>query len=137
MRIQPLAGLLSFETMLKQLLVTLLVATVFVLIARMKRGRDQANAAGTENGEDPEPGMSTISIAGYALAGVMIVTAGTLTWMGWKERNEIIEVVVVDSGTNDRTVYQVRRKALADREFETVDGRFISLGASDRMERVE
>jgi len=31
----------------------------------------------------------------------------------------------------------VRRKALGEREFRTVDGRRVSLGASDRMERIE
>lgn len=123
--------------MVKQLLVTLLVAVVVIVVARMKRGRAQRRDA-------PEPGeaggdrsMSATALVGYALAAVMIVTAATLTWMGWQERNEIVEVVVVDTRTGDRTTYQVRRKALGEREFRTVDGRVVSLGSADRMERIE
>ncbi|MDT8439173.1 MAG: hypothetical protein RQ729_09215 [Wenzhouxiangellaceae bacterium] len=125
--------------MAKQLLITLLVAAIVVLIARMKRGRAAVDAAGGphSDGDDGDGGLSTVALAGYVLAGLMIITAGTLGYLGWRENNEIIEVVVIDSGTSDRTVYQVRRKALGNREFETVDGRFVSLGASDRMERVD
>jgi hypothetical protein len=57
--------------------------------------------------------------------------------MGWQQRNEVVEVVVVDTRTGDRTTYQVRRKALGDREFRTVDGRLVSLGSADRMELVD
>ncbi|MDT8450300.1 MAG: hypothetical protein RQ847_09000 [Wenzhouxiangellaceae bacterium] len=121
--------------MVKQLLVTVAVALVVVMIARMKRGKESAGRSDSGSADDRP--VSTTALAGYALAAVMIVTAGTLTWMGWKERNEIIEVVVIDARTGERTVYSVRRKALGERQFRTVDGRIVSLGSADRMERVE
>jgi hypothetical protein len=122
--------------MVKQLLVTLLVAVIVVLIARMKRGRDRRQRSGEYAGENDRP-ISSTALVGYALAAVMVITAGTLTWMGWQERNEVIDVVVVDTRSGDRTTYQVRRKALGDREFRTVDGRLVSLGSADRMELIE
>lgn len=123
--------------MAKQLLITLLVAAIVVFIARIKRAGGIGSAA---RGDDTSAGsrsLSTTALVGYALAAVMIVTAGTLTWIGYRERNEIIEVVVVDARSGERVVYNVRRKALGEREFRTVDGRRISLGASDRMELIE
>lgn len=121
--------------MVKQLLVTIAVALVVIMIARMKRGREGAGRS--ESGSSGNQPISATALAGYALAAVMIITAGTLTWMGWQQRNEIIEIVVIDARTGDRTVYSVRRKALGEREFRTIDGRYISLGSADRMERVE
>lgn len=120
--------------MVKQLLITLLVAAIVVVIARMKRNRSTRPASEAGRGRRSP---STTEWFGYSLAAVMIVTAATITWLGYKERNEIIDVVVIDARTGDRTVYEVRRKALGEREFRTVDGRVVSLGASDRMERIE
>lgn len=122
--------------MAKQLLITLLVAAIVVFVARMKRARSVSSA---ESAEAPAPRQSpsTTALVGYALAAVMIITAGVLTWMGYQERNEILEVVVVDTRNGDRVVYNVRRKALGEREFRTIDGRLISLGSSDRMELIE
>ncbi len=122
--------------MAKQLLVTLLVAAVVVFIARMKRTRQVSQAESAADSKQPHS-TSTTALVGYALAAVMIVTAGALTWLGYQERNEILEVVVVDTRSGERVVYSVRRKALGEREFRTIDGRLISLGSADRMELIE
>lgn len=123
--------------MAKQLLVTLLVAAIVVFIARFKRAGSVSAAARRSANDEGAHSLSTTALVGYVLAAVMIVTAGTLTWMGYRERNEVVEVVVVDTRSGERVVYNVRRKALGEREFLTVDGRRISLGASDRMELIE
>lgn len=124
--------------MLKQLIVTLVVAAVVVVLARMKRGRAQARASGARpeaasNASSPSATM----LVGYSLAAIMILATAGVTWMRYQEANEIVRVEVVDTRSGDRTVYQVRRKELGEREFRTIDGRVVSLGASDRMERVE
>jgi hypothetical protein len=122
--------------MAKQLLITLLVAAIVLFVARMKRIRSVSRDASSD-GSDVQRPPSTTALVGYVLAAVMIVTAGTLTWMGYQERNEILEVVVVDTRNGERVVYSVRRKALGEREFRTIDGRLISLGSADRMELIE
>ena len=124
--------------MLKQLIVTIVVAVIVVVLARMKRGRVQADAGGAgPSGQSASSSPSTAVIAGYGLAAVMILATAGITWVRYQEANEIVRVEVVDTRTGDRTVYQVRRKQLGEREFTTVDGRIVSLGASDRMERIE
>lgn len=76
-------------------------------------------------------------IVGYSLAAIMILATAGVSWMRYQEANSIVRVEVVDARSGERTVYQVRRKNLGEREFRTVDGRVVSLGASDRMERIE
>ncbi|MBS3745278.1 MAG: hypothetical protein KGY48_13065 [Wenzhouxiangellaceae bacterium] len=122
--------------MLKQLLITLLVATIVIVLARMKRGRAAARAAGDAPASEAS-GRSTTVVVGYSLAAIMILATAGITWTRYQEANEIVRVEVVDTRSGDRTVYQVRRKQLGEREFTTVDGRIVSLGASDRMERIE
>jgi len=124
--------------MLKQLIVTILVAVIVIVLARVKRGRAKADASGAgPTTQSAASSPSATVVAGYGLAAVMIVATAGITWMRYQEANEIVRVEVVDTRTGDRTVYQVRRKQLGEREFTTVGGRIISLGAADRMERIE
>ena len=124
--------------MLKQLIVTIVVAVIVVVVARMKRGRAKADASGAgPSTQSASPSPSATVIAGYVLAAIMILATAGITWMRYQEANEIVRVEVVDTRTGDRTVYQVRRKQLGEREFTTVGGRIVSLGAADRMERIE
>jgi len=76
-------------------------------------------------------------VVGYSLAAIMILATAGISWMRYQEANAIVQIEVVDARSGERTVYQVRRKNLGEREFRTVDGRVVSLGASDRMERIE
>ena len=124
--------------MLKQLIVTLLVALAVVVFARMKRGRTSADASDSEpTVQNSRLSASPTVIAGYVLAALMILATAGITWTRYQAANEIVRVEVVDTRTGDRTIYQVRRKQLGEREFTTVNGRIVSLGASDRMERIE
>lgn len=124
--------------MIKQLLITLAVAAIVIVIARMKRGRSEPRAAAGKPSATPEPSSRTTSIVvGYSLAAIMILATAGVSWMRYQEANSIVRVEVVDTRSGERTVYQVRRKNLGEREFRTVDGRVVSLGASDRMERIE
>lgn len=124
--------------MIKQLLITLAVAAIVVVIARMKRGRSVKRAAPPQHTAPTQPSSRTTSmIVGYSLAAIMILATAGISWMRYQEANAIVRVEVLDTRSGERTVYQVRRKELGEREFRTVDGRVVSLGASDRMERIE
>lgn len=124
--------------MAKQLLITLAVAAIVIVIARMKRGRTESGTGAGNAGETTgSTNRKTAMIVGYTLAAIMILAATSLSWVRYKEQNAIIRVEVVDTRSGERTVYQVRRKELGERDFKTVDGRVVSLGASDRMERIE
>jgi|SRR6056297_1980235 len=124
--------------MVKQLIITLAVATIVIVLARMKRARTEARAAPQENASTGRSSSRTTSmVVGYSLAAIMILATAGISWMRYQEANAIVQIEVVDARSGERTVYQVRRKNLGEREFRTVDGRVVSLGASDRMERIE
>jgi len=124
--------------MAKQLLITLAVAAIVIVIARMKRARGESPGAAEKTSSAlPSSSRKTSMIVGYSLAAIMILATAGISWMRHQEANAIVRVEVVDSRSGERTIYQVRRRELGEREFRTVDGRVVSLGASDRMERID
>ncbi|TVS13986.1 MAG: hypothetical protein EA419_00490 [Wenzhouxiangella sp.] len=124
--------------MLRELLITLLVAAVVIVVARIKRARSVARAQQpAQSAEEEAWYRSSTAIVGFIFAGIVILSTAGVTWFRYQHANEILRVEVVDPASGSRTVYQVRRKHLGDREFRTVDGRRISLGSGDRVERVD
>jgi|GEM_PF-1675360 len=125
--------------MIKQLLITALVALIVIVVARMKRARRNTlagEASGTRKDTNVK-GISASMIAGFIFAAVITLTASGVFWVRYQHANAIIEVHVTDTRSGATTVYQVRRRHMGEREFRTVDGRHVSLGASDRLERSE
>jgi len=119
----------------RQLLITLLVAAIVIALARLRRAsvrRDEARPR-----DQRRPDIPTGALIGYSLAAIMILAAAGVSWMRYEEGSRIVQVEVIDARTGSSTVYQVRKRELGSREFTTVDGRHVSLGASDRMERIE
>lgn len=124
--------------MLRELLITVLVAGIVIVVARIKRARSVARAQQPQQPVEEEAWYrSSTAIVGFIFAGIVILSTAGVTWFRYQHANEILRVEVVDPASGSRTVYQVRRKHLGDREFRTVDGRRISLGSGDRVERVD
>jgi hypothetical protein len=124
--------------MIKQALITVLVALIVIIVARAKRARDEVRAGGGASRESEEPWyQSTTAIVGFIFAGIVILSTAGVTWLRYQHANEVVQVEVVEPASGTRSVYQVRRKDLGEREFRTVDGRQVSLGAGDRVERVD
>jgi len=136
--IGPRWVLICLAAMLKQFIITLVVAAIVVVVARAKRKRnDSRSDASGEKSLRGSGSPSATVIVGYSLAAVMILATVGVTWLRYQEAREIVRIEVVDARSGDRTVYQVRRKELGERQFTTVDGTVVSLGASDRVERIE
>ncbi|SRR6056297_991167 len=124
--------------MIKQALITVLVALIVIIVARAKRAREEARSGGSRTSEPEEVWyQSTTAIVGFIFAGIVILSTAGITWLRYQHANEVVRVEVVEPASGTRAVYQVRRKDLGEREFLTVDGRQVSLGASDRVERVD
>ncbi len=125
--------------MLREALITVLVAVIVIVVARVRRGRQAAREQSrSAEAEKEEPWYrSPSAIVGFIFAGLVIVSATAVTGYRFWYANQIVQVEVIDPGTDSRTVYQVRRRDLGEREFRTVDGRRVSLGSSDRVERID
>lgn len=117
----------------RQLLITLLVAAIVFAFARARRGKVKRNEAPAR----ADSGLPTGAVIGYALAALTILASAGFGWHWYQDAHRIVQVEVVESTSGQRTIYQVHKKDLGTREFRTIDGRYVSLGASDRMERVE
>lgn len=117
----------------RQLLITLLVAAIVIAFARVRRGTVQRR----ETPARPESGLPTAAVIGYALAALTILASAGFGWHWYQDAHRIIQVEVVEATSGQRTIYQVHKKDLGDRTFRTIEGRYVSLGASDRMERIE
>lgn len=124
--------------MIKQALITLLVAVIVIIVARAKRARAEKRVREPLNAADEEPWyQSTTAIVGFIFAGIVILSTAGVTWLRYQHANEVVRIEVVEPSSGTRAVYQVRRKDLGEREFRTIDGRQVSLASSDRVERVE
>lgn len=124
--------------MLKQVLITLLVAVIVIVVARIQRARKLAREQQPLEAADEEDWYrSSSAIVGFIFAGITILSTAGITGYRYWLANQIVQVEVIDPGSSSRTIYQVRRKDLGEREFRTVDGRRVSLGSSDRIERVD
>lgn len=124
--------------MLKQVLITILVAAVVIVVARIQRGRRAARAQQPRSAAEQEPWYRAPSaVIGFIFAGIVILSSTAVTGYRYWYANQIVQVEVIDPGTGTRMVYQVKRRDLGDREFRTVDGRRVLLGAGDRVERID
>lgn len=124
--------------MLKQVLITLLVAAVVILVARIQRARRVARDQRPREALEDEPWYrSPSAVVGFIFAGIVILSTTAVTGYRYWLANQIVQLEVIDPGSGSRTVYQVKRRDLGEREFRTVDGRRVLLGAGDRVERVD
>ncbi len=127
--------------MLNQILITALVLVVVVVFTRMRRRSEREDGAGSSNARRGGSGSwrmpSTPAIIGYSLVLVMVVGATIVFYLQWMEANSVVTIEVVDARSGATTTYHVFKKDIGERTFHTVDGRYVSLGAADRMELSE
>lgn len=125
--------------MLSQILLTALVLVGVLLFTRLRgtaprnARQDTAGRAGIARSK----GRRSRALAGYALLGLLVLGALLVFYLQWQHAHQVMTVRVVDGASGQATVYQVYRKDLGGREFQTLDGRQVSLGAGDRMELSE
>ena len=78
--------------------------------------------------------LSTRTIS-YLMLAVLIAISALIFVLNHHDENRIVNIrVITDSGT--LTDYQARHKTIKGRQFETLDGKRITLGESDRIEMV-
>lgn len=109
--------------------------TVFVILAALVWLRIQGQGGRGDRRPVPPaaPTKRPLYVA-LAIAGI-ISTAGALYWyQHWEYQNSVIDIQVIHPDSGHTTLYQARRNAIHGRRFVTLDGRAISLSASERME---
>ena len=72
--------------------------------------------------------------AAYTVIGVMILTSILFLYSEWSDRYQIVSVRVINADTGQSTLYQAYKGDIADRRFQALDGRIVSLAEVERME---
>lgn len=117
--------------MLTKILVTALVVVAVLTFYRVKNSERVANAARQIEARTPTDKRFGRMMA-YGFAGLLMLVS--VVWYGlyWQEQHRVITIRVIgESGT---TTYKAYRKDLKGGQFESIDGRTVILGDSERIE---
>ena len=130
--------------MLTKILFTLLVIVGVVFFFRTKTGSNpqtpqvdgRSPVALTD--ATPKPGTRSLSTRTIAY-GMLTILAGIsviIFVLHSNSANRIVNIRVI-SDAGETTHYQARHKTIKGRKFETLDGKSVTLGESDRVEMSE
>ena len=67
------------------------------------------------------------------LVGLLIVVSGMVYYFSWLDSNQLVTLRVINAG-GTLSEYQAYRKDIKGREFNAIDGTFIRLADTDRLE---
>lgn len=76
----------------------------------------------------------TPRLAAYALIVCMILASGVVLYLQWRDEYRIVTVRVINTQTGQTLVYEARRGDVAMRQFQTLDGRVVSVADIERIE---
>lgn len=117
--------------MLTKILVTILVVLAVLTFYRVKNSGRVSDAARRLEARAPANNRFGRMVA-YGFVGVLILIS--VAWYGlhWREQHRIITIRVIgESGT---TTYKAYNKDLKGNRFESIDGKTVILGDSERIE---
>lgn len=117
--------------MLTKILVTVLVVIAVLTFYRVKNSGRVTDAARRIEARTPADKRFGRMVA-YGFVGLLILISAAWYGLHWREQHRIITIrVISDSGT---TTYKAYNKDLKGNRFESIDGRTVRLGDSERVE---
>jgi hypothetical protein len=117
--------------MLTKILFTIAVIAVVILISKAGKRQKRVSAAS----RDPSPSASRwIKILAISVISLMLVASAVFIYLEWQSANEVLVVQVIDTRSGRISKYRVARGKLDDRAFQTLDGRYVRLAETERME---
>ena len=113
------------------MLVIIVVGMIFRTQSQSKNSpRSRQNKVEKELDETASLAPKTVA---YMLVGLLIIVSGVVYYFSWSDSNQLVTLRVINaSGTLSE--YQAYRKDIKGREFNAIDGTFIRLADSDRLE---
>lgn len=117
--------------MLTKILVTVLVVIAVLTFYRVKNSGRVTQAARRLEARTPADKRFGRMVA-YGFVGLLILISAFWYGLHWREQHRIITIRVIgESGT---TTYKAYNKDLKGNRFESIDGRTVILGDSERIE---
>ncbi len=123
--------------MFMKLLLTLGVIGVAWLILRNRYRRSQLPVIEEPARLAPPPTRRferTPRLAAYALILSMILASGVVLYLQWRDEYRIVTVRVINTQTGRTLTFEARRGDVELRQFQTLDGRVVSVADIERIE---
>lgn len=117
--------------MLTNILVTVLVVIAVLTFYRVKnsgRVTDTARRIEARTPADKRFGR----LVAYGFVGLLILISAAWYGLYWQEQHRIITIRVISN--SETTTYKAYNKDLKGNRFESIDGRTVILGDSERIE---
>ena len=113
------------------MLVIIIVGMIFRSQSQSKDSpRSRQSKAGENKDESASLAPKTVA---YMLVGLLIVVSGVVYYFSWLDSNQLVTLRVINAG-GALSEYQAYRKDIKGREFNAIDGTFIRLADTDRLE---
>ncbi|MCP4010842.1 MAG: hypothetical protein GY726_15175 [Proteobacteria bacterium] len=111
---------------------------VIIVVGMIFKSQNQGKATTPESKKTPgQKSDETASLApktvAYLLIGLLIVVSGAVGYFSWSDSNQVVSLRVINAG-GTLSEYQAYRKDISGREFTSIDGIYIRLADTDRLE---
>lgn len=115
----------------------LFTAAVILVVALIYKGKIASRIKTAPAKLEVEEKSVPTAVIAYLIIGLIVAMAGFFYYLNWQEDHQVLSIKVIN-GTSGRIVtYKAMRKMMNGRRFETLDGRTVKLGESDRIEILE
>ena len=121
--------------MLGKILITGVVILIAYLTIRSgTRRRARSGTVSLPSRQEPLLPTGALRALTYGMAAMLI--AGSLLWvyLDYRSARGVVTVRVINASTGSVTTYRARRSDVQGRQFNTLDGRCVTLADVDRME---
>ncbi len=121
--------------MITKIFFTMLVIIVVGMIFKSQSQTKSSprNQQKTAEKSPAEPASLAPKTVAYMLVGLLIIVSGVVYYFSWSDSREVVTLRVISAG-GTLSEYQAYRKDIKGREFNSIDGTYIRLADTDRLE---
>ena len=111
---------------------------VIIVVGMIFRSQNQGKTAATsapqtrEDSADKSASLAPKTVA-YLLIALLIIVSGMVAYFSWSDANQVVTLRVVNA-SGALSEYQAYRKNISGREFTSIEGIYIRLADTDRLE---
>jgi len=112
----------------------LFTAAVILIVALVYKGRTAKRVKKPiVNSNVQEKSVPTTALV-YIIVGLIVAASGFFYFLHWQEEHQVLSIKVINGASGKSVNYKAMRMNMNGRRFETLDGRTVTLGDSDRIE---
>ena len=112
----------------------LFTAAVILIVALVYKGRTAKRVKKPiVNSNVQEKSVPTTALV-YIIVGLIVAASGFFYLLHWQEEHQVLSIKVINGASGKSVNYKAMRMNMNGRRFETLDGRTVTLGDSDRIE---